>query len=94
MTNRKSLECIRITSRENRRYFPLQVGKDWRRLLLIPMQTKKYKTSRKKKNQGKMTPPKEHNDFPEAKSKDMENCDIPNKEVKIAVVGSALWRSS
>ena len=33
-----------------------------------------------------MTPPKKHNNFPVTNPKDMEICDLPNKEFKIAVL--------
>ena len=38
------------------------------------------------KNQGNMTPPKEHNNFPVTDSKGMEICNFPDKELKIVVL--------
>lgn len=37
------------------------------------------------KNQGNTTPSKDHNNFPVMDPKDMKICDVPNKELKIAV---------
>jgi len=38
------------------------------------------------KNQGNMTPPKKHNDFPVTYSKEMEVYELPDKEFKIIVL--------
>lgn len=35
-----------------------------------------------------MTPLKDHNNFPVMNPKDMKICDIPNKDFKIAILGS------
>jgi len=38
------------------------------------------------KNPENMTPPKEHNNFPVMDPKDMELCNLPQKEFKIPVL--------
>lgn len=38
------------------------------------------------KNQGNLTSPKDHNNLPVIDPKDMEICNLPNKEIKIAVL--------
>lgn len=40
---------------------------------------------KKHENQGNKTPPKEHNDFPESNPQEIETCNVPDKEFKIAV---------
>lgn len=43
---------------------PWAVTKDWKRWLLLHMQRQQYKTPGNMKNQGNMTPPKDHKNFP------------------------------
>jgi len=50
------------------------------------MGRQQHKTSRNMKNQGNMTPPKEHNNFLVTNPKEMEICDFRNKKFKIVVL--------
>lgn len=63
---------------------PQAVTKDWKRCLLHHMQRQQCKTSRNMKNQGKVTPPKGHNNFPVSDPPNREIYNIPDKEFKIA----------
>jgi len=65
---------------------PQAVTKDWKRCLLHHMQRQQCKTSRNMKRQGKMTPPKNHNDLPVSDPQNMEIYNMPDKEFKIAVL--------
>lgn len=53
------------------------------------------KTSRTIKNQQHKTPPKNHNNLPVIGSIDMEICDLPDKEFKIAILKmlTELWEN-
>lgn len=51
---------------------------------------KQCKTSRNVKNQGNKTSPKDHSNLEVIKSKDVEICNLPGKEFRVA----ALWKLS
>ena len=46
------------------------------------------------KNQGNMTPPKEHNNFPVTDPKEIETFILPDKEFKIVVFWGIRWESA
>ena len=50
------------------------------------MQRQKHKTSRNMKNQEHKTPLKDDNNLSGTDSKEMEICDLPDKEFKIAIL--------
>lgn len=83
----KIWESLRIPSRAIRRHFSHKlISKDWRKWLLPQMQKEQCKTSKSMKNQGTMTLPKEHNDFPVTDSKEMKIYYLPDKEFKITIL--------
>lgn len=67
-------------------FLPKSVSRDgWKRLLL-QMQRQQCKPSRNVKNEGKLTPPKDHNNLPVINLRHMEICNLPNKEFKTTIL--------